>query len=87
FNLQPAEVAKLSLFVFLSGYLVRQYHQVRQSFYGFIKPLAVLALLAVLLLQQPDLGSFVVMFVTTVGMLFIAGAKLWQFLAMLSMAL
>ncbi|KDM92741.1 cell division protein FtsW [Photobacterium galatheae] len=87
FNLQPAEVAKLSLFVFLSGYLVRQYQQVRQSFYGFIKPLVVLALMAILLLLQPDLGSFVVMFVTTLGMLFIAGARLWQFLAMLSMAL
>lgn len=87
FNLQPAEVAKLSLFIFLAGYLVRQYQQVRESFFGFIKPLIVLAVLAVLLLQQPDLGSFVVMFVTTVGMLFIAGAKLWQFLAMLAAAL
>ncbi|WP_299019131.1 cell division protein FtsW [uncultured Photobacterium sp.] len=86
FNLQPAEVAKLSLFIFLAGYLVRQYDQVRESLFGFIKPLAVLAILAVLLLQQPDLGSFVVMFVTTVAMLFIAGAKLWQFLAMLAMA-
>lgn len=86
FNLQPAEVAKLSLFIFLAGYLVRQYNQVRESFFGFIKPLVVLAILAGLLLQQPDLGSFVVMFVTTVGMLFIAGAKLWQFLAMLAMA-
>lgn len=86
FNLQPAEVAKLSLFIFLAGYLVRQYNQVRDSFFGFIKPLVVLAILAVLLLQQPDLGSFVVMFVTTVGMLFIAGAKLWQFLAMLAAA-
>ncbi|MCG7584749.1 FtsW/RodA/SpoVE family cell cycle protein, partial [Photobacterium sp. OFAV2-7] len=61
FNLQPAEVAKLSLFIFLAGYLVRQYHQVRDSFFGFIKPLVVLAVLAGLLLQQPDLGSFVVM--------------------------
>ncbi|PSW04606.1 cell division protein FtsW [Photobacterium lipolyticum] len=87
FNLQPAEVAKLSLFIFLAGYLVRQYSQVRESFFGFIKPLVVLGILAVLLLQQPDLGSFVVMFVTTVGMLFIAGAKLWQFLAMIATAL
>ncbi|MCW8330484.1 cell division protein FtsW [Photobacterium sp. SDRW27] len=86
FNLQPAEVAKLSLFIFLAGYLVRQYSQVRESFFGFLKPLVVLSILAALLLQQPDLGSFVVMFVTTVGMLFIAGAKLWQFLAMLAMA-
>ncbi|MGF1870677.1 cell division protein FtsW [Photobacterium indicum] len=87
FNLQPAEVAKLSLFIFLAGYLVRQYSQVRASFIGFIKPLAVLGILAFLLLMQPDLGSFVVMFVTTVGMLFIAGAKLWQFLVMISGAL
>lgn len=86
FNLQPAEVAKLSLFLFMSGYLVRQYEQVRQSFVGFAKPLVVLALLGVLLLEQPDLGSFVVMFVTTVGMLFIAGAKLWQFIVMIGSA-
>ena len=86
FNLQPAEVAKLSLFLFLSGYLVRQYQQVRETFVGFAKPLLVLVVLGGLLLEQPDLGSFVVMFVTTVGMLFIAGAKLWQFIVMLATA-
>lgn len=86
FNLQPAEVAKLSLFLFLSGYLVRQYQQVRETFVGFAKPLLVLVLLGGLLLEQPDLGSFVVMFVTTVGMLFIAGAKLWQFIVMIATA-
>ncbi|SKC33351.1 Lipid II flippase FtsW [Photobacterium piscicola] len=87
FNLQPAEVAKLSLFVFLAGYLVRQYNQVRGSFIGFAKPLIVLGIMGFLLLQQPDLGSFVVMFVGTIGMLFIAGARLWQFLVMLATAL
>ncbi|MEI8611286.1 cell division protein FtsW [Enterovibrio norvegicus] len=78
-NLQPAEVAKLSLFLFIAGYLVRRHGEVRESVYGFLKPLAVLIIIAVLLLAQPDLGSVVVMFVTTIGMLFIAGAKLWQF--------
>ncbi|KPA52879.1 cell division protein FtsW [Photobacterium lucens] len=87
FNLQPAEVAKLSLFIFLAGYLVRQYNQVRGTFIGFLKPLGVLGILCMLLLMQPDLGSSVVMFVGTVGMLFIAGAKLWQFLMMLGTAL
>ncbi|HIF9540781.1 TPA: cell division protein FtsW [Photobacterium damselae] len=87
FNLQPAEVAKLSLFMFVSGYLVRQNKQVRETFLGFLKPLLVLGILGFLLLQQPDLGSFVVMFVGTVGMLFIAGAKLWQFLVMIASAL
>nr|WP_146863065.1 cell division protein FtsW [Aliivibrio fischeri] len=82
FNLQPAEVAKLSLFVFISGYLVRRHGEVRESFKGFVKPLIVLITLAFFLLLQPDLGTTIVMFVTTIGMLFIAGAKLWQFIAL-----
>ncbi|KXF80077.1 cell division protein FtsW [Enterovibrio coralii] len=86
-NLQPAEVSKLSLFLFISGYLVRRQGEVRESFRGFFKPLAVLVVIAVLLLAQPDLGSVIVMFVTTVGMLFIAGAKLWQFGALLATGL
>ncbi len=84
FNLQPAEVAKLSLFIFMSGYLVRKYDEVRQTFFGgFLKPIMVFGTLAVLLLGQPDLGTVIVMLVTLFGMLFIAGAKLSQFLALM----
>lgn len=82
-NIQPAEVAKLAIMLFLSGYLVRQHDEIKESFLAFFKPILVLFVIALLLLLQPDLGSFVVMFVTTVGMLFIAGAKLWQFGALL----
>jgi cell division protein FtsW len=82
FNLQPAELTKLSLFIFLSGYLVRRHGEVRETIKGFVKPLAVFLLLALFLLLQPDLGTVIVLFVTTVGMLFIAGAKLWQFIAL-----
>lgn len=78
-NFQPAELMKLSLLLFIAGYLVRRHGEVRESVAGFLKPLGVLIIIAILLLSQPDLGSAVVMFVTTVGMLFIAGAKLWQF--------
>ena len=71
FNLQPAEVAKLSLFIFMSGYLVRKHDEVRQTFFGgFIKPILVFMALAILLLLQPDLGTVVVMLVTLFGMLF-----------------
>ncbi|KII79901.1 cell division protein FtsW [Vibrio renipiscarius] len=83
FNLQPAEVAKLSLFIFMSGYLVRKQHEVRETFFGgFIKPILVFGTLAGLLLFQPDLGTVIVMLVTLFAMLFIAGAKLTQFLAL-----
>ncbi|WP_323113038.1 FtsW/RodA/SpoVE family cell cycle protein, partial [Serratia liquefaciens] len=83
FNLQPAEFGKLALFVYLAGYLVRRQNEVREAWIGFLKPLAVFGVLAVLLLLQPDLGSTVVMFVTSFGMLFLAGARLGQFLTLI----
>jgi cell division protein FtsW len=82
-NLQPAEFAKLALFAYLSGYLVRRSEEVRENLKGFIKPLLVFLLLAILLLNQPDFGTVVVMLVTTVGMLFIGGAKLIQFFCLI----
>ncbi len=86
-NLQPAEIAKFSTALFLAGYLVRRHHEVRETFVGFFKPLVVFVLLAVLLLAQPDLGSVIVMFVITVGMLFIAGAKVWQFFVLMGLGI
>ncbi|MFZ4833503.1 cell division protein FtsW [Rouxiella sp. Mn2063] len=82
-RIQPAEFSKLSLFCYLASYLVRKVDEVRSNFWGFCKPMGVMVVLAVLLLAQPDLGTVVVLFVTTLAMLFLAGAKLWQFLAII----
>lgn len=82
-RIQPAELSKLSLFCYLASYLVRKVEEVRSNFWGFCKPMGVMVVLAVLLLAQPDLGTVVVLFVTTLAMLFLAGAKLWQFLSII----
>lgn len=88
FNLQPAELAKLSLFIFMSGYLVRRQDEVRATFFGgFFKPIMIFGALAVLLLGQPDFGTVVVMLVTLFGMLFIAGAKLSHFISLIVVGL
>lgn len=78
-TIQAAEPAKLFFFCYLAGYLVRRYEEVTENLKGFIKPLIVFFVLAVLLLMQPDLGTVIVMFATTLGLLFLAGARLWQF--------
>ncbi|WP_372761290.1 cell division protein FtsW [Pseudoalteromonas sp.] len=83
FNIQASELAKLFFFSYISGYLVRKRSEVQENIKGFIKPIAVFAVYAGLILMQPDLGTVVVMFVTTVGLLFLAGAKLWQFFALI----
>ena len=80
---QPAEFTKLSLFCYLANYLVRKVDEVRNNLRGFLKPMGVIMVLAVLLLAQPDLGTVVVLFITTLAMLFLAGAKLWQFIAII----
>lgn len=80
-TIQAAEPAKLFFFCYLSAYLVRRRDEVMENLKGFAKPLIVFGLLAFLLLMQPDLGTVIVMFVTTFGLLFLAGAKLWQFFA------
>lgn len=80
-TIQAAEPAKLFFFCYLSAYLVRRREEVMENIKGFAKPLFVFGILGALLLMQPDLGTIIVMFVTTFGLLFLAGAKLWQFIA------
>lgn len=82
-RIQPAELSKLALFCYLSNYLVRKVDEVRNNLRGFLKPMGVILVMALLLLAQPDLGTVVVLFVTTLAMLFLAGAKLWQFIAII----
>lgn len=83
FNFQPAELSKLALFFYLASYLTRKFNEVQSSFWGFFKPMTVMLVLSLLLLKQPDLGTVIVLFSVTLGVLFIAGARLWQFIAIL----
>ncbi|MDP4529148.1 cell division protein FtsW [Alkalimonas delamerensis] len=81
-SIQPAEPAKLFFFVYLASYLVRRHEEVRENIKGFAKPMLVLLVLSVLLLLQPDMGTVIVMFATALVLLFLAGAKLWQFIVL-----
>lgn len=82
-RIQPAELAKFAFVIYMAGYLVRRHQEIRENAKGFYKPIAVFAVYAFLLLMQPDLGSVVVLFVGTVGLLFLAGARLLDFFALI----
>ena len=79
FGLQVSEVVKLMLIVYLAGYVVRQGKQIRESFIGFVKPMLVLVVLFTLLLLEPDFGAAMVLLITALGMLYLAGVKFWKF--------
>ncbi|OOF48261.1 putative lipid II flippase FtsW [Rodentibacter trehalosifermentans] len=82
-NFQPAEFAKLALTYFLASYFTRRYDEVRSNKLSAFKPFIVMGVMGAFLLYQPDLGSTVVLFIITFGMLFIVGANFWQFVALI----
>ena len=78
-SLQPSDPARLCLMVYLSSYVVRHHERVRTTMRGFIWPLAIVALACALLLAEPDFGAAAVLTATSLGILFIGGARLLPF--------
>jgi cell division protein FtsW len=83
FSLQASEATKFLLVVYLAGYLSRQRDALRRDVMALLRPLVLLAGLALMILLEPDFGSVVVLVALTGGLLFIAGARLLHFLAIL----
>ena len=85
-NLQVSEPARLCLLLYLAGYLGRRNKALREEFVGFLKPMLVLTLACVLLLKQPDFGAALVLLATALVMLFVAGARIRDFVLFFSAA-
>ncbi len=79
-NAQPSEFAKLATVLYMASYLDRRRIEVQSKWSGFMKPLFVLSLLAILLLLEPDFGAVVVLMLSTLGLLFLGGVKAGQFI-------
>lgn len=80
-NFQPSELARVLLLMYLASYIVRKQDELKESMQGLIKPLGVLAVAALLLILEPDMGAAMVLFMTGLGVLFLAGVKLRHFFA------
>ena len=81
-TIQVSEVTKLAVVSYIAGYLVRRREELITQIKGFLKPLAVLMLVTFALLMEPDFGASVVIIVTALSMMFLAGARLWQFITL-----
>jgi len=79
-NLQVSEPARLCFLLYLAGYLVRRNKSLREEFTGFLRPMIVLTIASILLLAEPDFGAAVVLLATALVMMFVAGARLRDFL-------
>lgn len=74
-SLQPSEIGKFALAVYLASLLARKSEKVKEFSVGFLPPLVVTGLMMGLLLKQPDLGTAAIFGVVALGVLFVAGTR------------
>ena len=86
-SIQVSEFMKLAMILYLASYLVRHREEVHERLIGFIKPLFILVIICILLLKEPDFGAATVILATSLGMMFLAGARLGQFMGLLVLSL
>jgi cell division protein FtsW len=86
-SLQPAELAKLALVIYMAAFLSRKRDEVRDFWHGVVPPLMVSATLAALVFVQPDLGNCLTLIALTFALLFLAGARLGWLAAVVAPAL
>lgn len=80
FNVQPSEFMKLIMVIYVAGYLVRRQEHLKEFVPGIVMISMVVAVVGVLLLQEPDLGTLVVISATVFSMLFLAGIRFSHFI-------
>ena len=75
-SFQPSEFARLALVIYLAYSLSKKGEKLNQFTVGFLPHVIVFAVLAVLLMLQPDFGSSVILGVITWIMMFTGGVPL-----------
>ncbi len=80
FSVQPAEIAKASMVIFLAGYLSRNDQTLQKSVRPLTPVLAIYGLLATLLMLEPDFGSTLLIGALVGAMLLLAGLRTKHFL-------
>lgn len=85
FSIQPSEFMKLGLIMYLSTYLTFNQRYITSFKKGFFPSIILVFTAFGLIMLQPDLGTGVVLVLTCMVLIFIAGAKLTHFFGLASL--
>jgi cell division protein FtsW len=78
FKFQPSELMKLSMVLFMAGFLIRQEKDIRKPWKGFLKTIVIIGIADLLLLLETDFGATLIISLTALAMLYAAGVFLKQ---------
>ncbi len=82
-SIQPSEIIKLSIIIYISNYMVSNSNQMHTQLIGLLIPILILTIITLLLLLEPDFGAAIIITLITLGMLFLGGLQFKRFLALL----
>ncbi len=85
-SFQPSEFARFAMIIYLAYSLSKKRDNIHVFSIGFIPHVAILGLLAVLILLQPDFGSVAILCALTWVMLFVGGVRFTHLLSGLLVA-
>lgn len=80
-SVQPSEMAKLAVIIYIADWLSSKGARIRHVTYGLIPFAILLGLVTGLIMLQPNFSTAVLIATTAVAMFFIAGGDLWQMVA------
>ncbi|MEN8259946.1 MAG: putative lipid II flippase FtsW [Pseudomonadota bacterium] len=83
-RIQVSEIVKLISVIYMAGYITRHMKTMRSSALGMLRPLLLLSFACGLLLLEPDYGSAAVIVATALAMMFVGGARFWQFVVLIA---
>lgn len=72
-NFQPSELMKLAALLFAADYTIRKQDHMDSFIRGFLPMAFAMAIVAALLLKEPDLGALMVVVAIAMGILFLGG--------------
>ncbi len=74
-SFQPSELANLAIIIYIADFISRKGNLIKTFLKGFLPPVCVLGLFALLIMMQPDLGSTLAIGIVVFIMLFVAGVR------------
>ena len=80
-SVQPSEIAKLAVIIYIADWLSSKGARIRQVTYGLVPFAILLGFVCGLIMLQPDFSTAMLIAVTAIAMFFIAGGDLWQMIA------
>jgi cell division protein FtsW len=87
FMIQPSEVAKLAIILYLAALLSTKKNEIRDWQTGLLPALIPLVIMGVLIMKEPDMGTTIMLMATAMTIIYMAGARRGHLLALILVGL